>query len=227
MQHKTLLIEPFVDEGIAAGANMTFTANLIKKRPPKINEDMCPDSFLSFYWTVHELNTFSQLVNLSTIGDKQTKTERIAHYLKTGERKSPTVKRPSGPKDSDRGPLHLTTVVQHYKNDEATRNFFKQHLGANFKFTVIFHNHRRHLLASGEKVTYGQLVEAIEYIQKCNKAPTQGLSDACEFNRFLSKYAQNEPLYTINDARKAWAKLILYSGPHTYEHFKSNIENLP
>lgn len=198
----------------------------VEKKPERITRNMSVEIFKKMYWSVEELNAFCQTVGLSTNGVKEEKTQRVAHFLRTGVKLAPKTVAQTGPKDSERGRLRRETVVRHYKNDPATRKFFQDQLGGDFKFSVLFHNYRRDVLSKGEAVTYGQLADALREIQKTKKTPTQGLSDACEFNRFLSDYSQHEKQRRPGDAKAAWAKLIQYSGPHNYAHYKANIEGL-
>lgn len=198
----------------------------IKKKPDVLTNTLSAKDFQSFYWSVKELNEFCQQHQLSVAGDKADKCFRIARFLATGERLAPKVSRRAGLKDSQRGKLSRDTEVINYVNDAETRAFFQSELGQNFKFTVIFHNYRRELLASGKTVTYGDLVDALEHIQKQGHAPTEGLSDACEYNRFTSEFAKHEKCREPDDAKNAWHKLIQYSGPHTYQHYKQHIEGI-
>ena len=138
---------------------------------PDLEKNMDADLFLSFYYLKEELIDFCRLNRLSTQGGKIEITDRIAHFLRTGERKQYTVKRAVQRKRT-LSELSLNSIIEkNIKCSEVHRTFFKNQIGPTFRFNVRFQNWLKE--NSGKK--YSDAIEAYQNILKGSRAPTRNL----------------------------------------------------
>lgn len=105
-------------------------------RPP-LTKSISLEDFQSYYWLKAELQTFCREHGLPASGSKIDITERISHYLTTGK----VLKNSSAQKVSKASlsykDLSLQTVItENHRCSEEVRAFFKEKIGANFRFTV-------------------------------------------------------------------------------------------
>lgn len=105
-------------------------------RPP-LTKSISLEDFQNFYWLKAELQTFCREHGLSASGSKIEITERISHYLHTGK----ILKNSSSQKVSKASlsykELSLQTIItNNHRCSEDVRSFFKEKIGANFRFTV-------------------------------------------------------------------------------------------
>lgn len=105
-------------------------------RPP-LTKSISLEDFQNFYWLKAELQTFYREHGLSASGSKIEITERISHYLHTGK----ILKNSSSQKVSKASlsykELSLQTIItNNHRCSEDVRAFFKEKIGANFRFTV-------------------------------------------------------------------------------------------
>lgn len=92
-------------------------------------------TFRSYYYLKEELIDFCRKNHLQTTGSKMELTERIAHFLKTGERtcKSHVIKRN---KIVD---ITLDTIIENdFVCSQVHRAFFEEQIGKSFSFNVTF-----------------------------------------------------------------------------------------
>lgn len=105
-------------------------------RPP-LTKSISLEDFQNFYWLKAELQTFCREHGLPASGSKIEITERISHYLHTGK----ILKNSSSQKVSKASlsykQLSLQTIItNNHRCSEDVRAFFKEKIGANFRFTV-------------------------------------------------------------------------------------------
>ncbi|PET98113.1 cytoplasmic protein [Bacillus cereus] len=105
-------------------------------RPP-LTKSISLEDFQNYYWLKAELQTFCREHGLPASGSKIEITERISHYLNTGK----ILKNSSGQKVSKASlsykDLSLQTIItNNHRCSEDIRAFFKEKIGANFRFTV-------------------------------------------------------------------------------------------
>ncbi len=192
-------------------------------RPDALSRDISHIDFLEYYWLKSELLAFCTQNKLPTSGSKSELTERISYYLQTGELLKPKTKKHKGVRDSEKGVITATTIVENYMNDVATRNFFLDYIGPYFKFTVPFHEHRKKLLKNGDKFTYGGLAQFWvdeNHKKKSNPSYKQLITPSCEYNKFLQDFSNSERNTKNGAARDAWMRLRNIKGPKTYSHYK-------
>lgn len=63
---------------------------------PELTSALAASDFRSFYWLKEELIRFCRSQGLNTQGSKQELATRIAHYLATGDKSAPVMRRIQG-----------------------------------------------------------------------------------------------------------------------------------
>ncbi len=107
---------------------------------PKLNKETNPEEFFNYYWLKEELFAFCKSYMIPQNGSKQDLTNRIFHYLKTGENLKIAAKKTSK-KNTHEFAIKLDSKIkENYTNDEIHRAFFKNEIGIHFKFNVPFMN---------------------------------------------------------------------------------------
>ncbi len=104
---------------------------------PSLTKSISIEDFQNYYWLKEELQIFCREHDLPASGSKIEITERISHYLHTGK----ILKNSSGPKARKTSlsykDLSLQTIItNNHRCSEDVRAFFKEKIGANFRFTV-------------------------------------------------------------------------------------------
>jgi hypothetical protein len=103
---------------------------------PDLSRKIDSKTFRSFYYLKEELVAFCRENGFSTSGSKIELTDRIAHFLDTGEVK--TVKRKVVQcKNVNVGNITIgTKIEENFVCSEKHRAFFKEHIGNSFSFNV-------------------------------------------------------------------------------------------
>jgi len=181
---------------------------------PKLDMKINVDEFLDYYWLKEELIDFCKLNNLPRGGMKKELTDRIAHYLKTGEvlniKRKKTIGNSIAP-----SLLSLDSVIQiGYKNDENHREFFKLIIGSHFKFNVTFMNWMKN--NSGK--TYQEAVNEWLRIQEDKRDGKKlEISSQFEYNQYTRDFFKANPQLSREEAIKCWKSKKSLSGTNKYE----------
>ena len=194
------------------------------QRPP-LHKDLPLDDFTNFYWLKKELTDFCKKEKLSTQGGKFEITQRIEHYLKTGERLSPTrpSKKATSSFDWKNATLHLQTIItDNYKNSENVRTFFQKEIGKSFKFNVKFMN----WMKANTGKTLGDAIDAWKEISNKEKTNTQPKEIAPQFkyNTYLRDALADNPEMKRKDAITLWKIKKSMRGDNIYR--KSDLDFL-
>lgn len=120
-------------------------------------------TFLSFYYLKEELVEFCKQHGLPASGSKIEITERIAHYLETGEiLPVKSVKRKAAVVHSI---TKATLIEENIICSEVHRSFFEEQIGKSFSFKVAFQK----CLKENSGKTYGEAIIAYEQIKQAKK----------------------------------------------------------
>ena len=112
-----------------------------------------------------ELAAFLREQGLSSSGLKADLTQRVSDFLRTGRVAERRVAAGKGPRDSAiPGGLKVSTPVENYNNDAATRSFFEKHLEG-FRFNEYLRSFSKGV-PEGQKLTYGDLIEGWKKAEK-------------------------------------------------------------
>ena len=178
---------------------------------PDLEKNMDADLFLSFYYLKEELIDFCRLNRLSTQGGKIEITDRIAHFLRTGERKQYTVKRAVQRKRT-LSELSLNSIIEkNIKCSEVHRTFFKNQIGPTFRFNVRFQNWLKE--NSGKK--FSDAIEAYQNILN-DKTPTK-IDRQFEYNTYIRDFFDDNKNLNLQQAISCWKFKKSQPGHNKYE----------
>lgn len=178
---------------------------------PRLGRELDGAVFRSFYYLKEELTAFCRENGLPSSGGKLELTERIAHYLDTGE---VLAAKPSGRTKPDMGELTLETrIEQSFVCSEKHRAFFKEQIGRGFSFNVAF---QRWLKENAGK-TYAQAVEAYGRLLAEKKRGKTAIDRQFEYNTYIRDFFAANPGRTLHDAIACWKRKKARQGSHRYE----------
>lgn len=177
--------------------------NHIDQRPD-LNEEITVHDFLDFYWLKEELQSFCRKAGLQNSGSKPEISERIAHFLKTGEKTAAKKKQlPTSKFDWNTEILSTATLItDNYKNTENVRAFFTENIGKHFKFNTLFMNWMKQNAGK-------TLAEAIEewkriHNKKKNNPDEKDIAAQFEYNTYIRDFLKDNPGLSFADTRKYW-----------------------
>ena len=103
---------------------------------PTLDKNLDSKTFRNFYFLKEELVNFCRENGLPTSGGKIEITDRIAHFLDTGEIVSVSREKKATVQIGD---IDLNTKIEpNFVCTEKHRAFFKEHIGTTFSFNVAF-----------------------------------------------------------------------------------------
>jgi len=162
------------------------------------------------YLHVNELKAQLELLNLSSKAfNKSELIARLMHYAITGK-ELPALKIPAISKASSNTqyPLKPETKILSgaYKNDLATRNFFKQLIGNHFHFTAQGIDWLRERWLAGNPPTYAEFAREWQAEYERNKQEKRMPKQEWAYIRFVQDYAQSHPTASKKEITDAWNK---------------------
>ena len=173
---------------------------------PELHTGIDADTFDSYYWYRNELQSLAKALGLSGEGGKFDIHDRISHYLRTGEKLKPErVKATSDYNWTTEQLSESTIITDSYKNTENVRKFFKQQIGASFKFNIDLMN----FMKDNQGAT---LADAVQFYNDRNTALANGYSQPIEehnqFNLYTREFLLDNPSLTRDDVNACWAGVI-------------------
>ncbi len=199
---------------------------------PVLDKTISLDAFKDFYWLKKELMVFCRAEGLSQQGGKIAIAERIEKYLGTGEKENPKRRRSILPEvrtiskfDWSKEKLTPQTVIRNsYKNTENVRAFFKEQLGAHFKFSVRFMNWMKDNV--GKNLAEAMIEwENIRVQQKKETAP-QKIAPQFEYNTYLRDFLADNPGLSRATAIHYWKIKKSLRGDNQYRKEDLNYGSL-
>ncbi|MFA6916129.1 MAG: SAP domain-containing protein [Parachlamydiales bacterium] len=194
--------------------------------PPILSLELSPEVFKKHYYDKKTLMQFCRKHKISTTGLKKELSDRIEHFLRTGQ--IPVGDHPkklSSLRDSLLG-LTLERRVVNYKSDLVTREFFIKHIPAFTGFSAYVQKWLKERLANCEVFTYGDVIEEHKRFQKEQLEskllgkPRKVVHASCEYNQFLIDYSQDNELKP-HSSIKAWKLVRNSAGAKTYTRYKA------
>ncbi|KXY27558.1 cytoplasmic protein [Bacillus cereus] len=185
-------------------------------RPP-LTKSISLEDFQNFYWLKAELQTFCREHGLSASGSKIEISGRISHYLTTGK----VLKNSSHQKVSKASlsykELSLQTIItNNHRCSEDVRSFFKEKIGANFRFTVALQKFFKENVGK----TYEDAITFWYEENERKKDPTYKttISAQFEYNRFTRDFFEdpNNKGKSKADAIAAWNEIKAKPGSNAY-----------
>lgn len=177
---------------------------------PVLSTDLDSVTFRKYYYLKVELVVFCPQVGLSSGGSKQALTERIAHFLDTGEKWSSPIPDRSVSQMSSNLTLE-SRIEENIVCTERHRAFFRQQIGKTFTFNVAFQK----WLKSHPGSTYAEAVEAWRTIKKEKKL--QSIDPQFEYNTYIRDFFLDNPGKSLQDAVRCWNYKKSLPGQHRYE----------
>ncbi len=175
-------------------------------KKPKLDRSISLKDFKEFYWLKEELVSFCKENNIDNSRGKAEITNRIVHYLETGERiGNVQVKsiKPISNFDWNVEILNLeTTVTDSYKNTENVRSFFTKQIGKHFKFNVLFMNWMKQNVGK----TLNNAIDEWNRIHllKKDKNYESEIDSQFEYNSYIRDFLKDNPNMSLNNARAYW-----------------------
>ena len=166
---------------------------------PKLNKYLSSKLFREHYYLKEELVSFCRENGLSTVGGKLELTERIEHFLDTGE-----ALKPAAVRSSAKPTVAELTVDSFIEADfvcsQKHREFFKREIGKGFSFNVQF---QKWLKANGGK-TYRDAINAYNKIMQAKKSSKTVIDKQFEYNTYIRDFFADNPGGKLDDAIKCW-----------------------
>ena len=178
---------------------------------PELKRNLDSKTFLSFYYLKEELVNFCRDNKLSVSGGKAELTERIAYFLDTGKSTAVSAKRKT---TINVGVITESTIIEHnIVCSEKHRAFFKDKIGKNFSFNVLFQK----WLKSNAGKTYGDAVKAYYSILEEKKNSKTTIDKQFEYNTYIRDFFQDNQGRGLDDAIKCWKYKKGLQGHNRYE----------
>ena len=178
---------------------------------PHLNNALNSSAFQEYYYLKEELVRFCRQEGLQTTGGKADLTERISHYLDTGKKLAGKIK--------SRAAAHVISITEDtlIENDfvcsEKHRAFFKQKIGPNFSFNVLFQN----WLKSHAGKTYSDAIMAYHQILADKKKSKTAIGKQFEYNTYIRDFFADNSGKSLDDAIRCWKYKKGVQGDNRYE----------
>ena len=180
---------------------------------PELCKDMDSTVFRDYYYLKEEMVAFCRENGLPVSGGKLELTERIAHFLDTGE-VLPTQPRLTRAKTDTHLEITLSAVIEeNFVCSEKHRAFFKSEIGSSFSFNVEFQK----WLKNNAGKTYADAIAAYHQIMEQKKTAKTTIGKQFEYNTYIRAFFEDNPGKNIADAIKCWKYKKSRKGHNQYE----------
>lgn len=184
---------------------------------PDLNKQLDVQTFRNYYYLKEELISFCRANGLPTSGGKIEITNRIAHFLETGEILFTKVK---SKVKTDIGVITENTKIEmNFVCSEKHRAFFKEKIGSTFSFNVTFQK----WLKSNTGKTYAEALGAYYQILEEKKKGKTVIDKQFEYNSYIRDFFKDNQGRSLEDAIKCWKYKKGLSGHNRYEKMDINI----
>ncbi len=181
---------------------------------PEINEFSTGAEFADWYWLKEELVDWCRAKKMPYTGSKQQITDRIAHFIDTGEVLREKSRPASSSFDWHKEKLTPATVItDSYRNSQNVRRFFKEHYGEDFAFNIAFMS----WMKENTGKTLADAVEARRKIAEKAKTEKSAIPTSNQYNRYTREFFTANPGRKIADARTCWTYKRGMKGHNRYE----------
>ncbi|MCQ4638113.1 SAP domain-containing protein [Anaerovorax odorimutans] len=180
---------------------------------PELNKSLDKETFLNFYYLKEELASFCRENGLPVSGGKLDLTDRIAHYLDTGEVLRPNSTSKTISKSDTAKITESTPIESNFVCSEKHRAFFKEKIGQSFTFNVAFQK----WLKANEGKTYSQAIEAYAQILEDKKKKKTVIDKQFEYNSYIRDFFADNEGRPLDEAIKCWKYKKGLPGHNRYE----------
>lgn len=178
---------------------------------PELRKGLDGTTFRGYYYLKEELADFCRVNGLPTSGGKEELTERIAHYLHTGEviqaKTAVRAKAAVGVIAED------MAIEPNFVCSERHRAFFREKIGPGFSFPVAFQK----WLKDNTGKTYAQAIEAYHQIMAEKKTGATVIDRQFEYNTYIRDFFADNPGKSLAQAIACWKYKKARQGHHRYE----------
>lgn len=178
---------------------------------PDLDRSLDSGTFRDFYYLKEELVDFCRKNGLPASGGKIELTDRIAHFLDTGEILSvpPGKKRAAVPFEI----CEDTKIESDFVCSETHRAFFKRQIGSGFSFNVAFQK----WLKSNAGKTYQDAITAYYQILEDKKKGRTEIDRQFEYNTYIRDFFADNPGKSLEEAIQCWRYKKQLRGHSRYE----------
>jgi len=178
---------------------------------PELSKELDGKTFRNFYFLKEELVDFCREHRLPVSGGKIELTNRIAYFLDTGKVLAASGKRKP---TANVGTIMDNTVIEpNIVCSEKHRAFFKDRIGNNFSFNVLFQK----WLKSNAGKTYGDALDAYYQILAEKKSGKTTIDKQFEYNTYIRDFFEANPGRNLDDAITCWKYKKSLQGHNRYE----------
>lgn len=178
---------------------------------PILEKQLDGKTFRDFYYLKEELVEFCRANKLPVSGGKIELTDRIAHYLDTGEILAASTVKKKVTTVSDIN--EDTKIEENFVCSERHRAFFKEHIGSSFTFPVAF---QKWLKGNAGK-TYKDAIAAYDQILEDKKKGKTKIDKQFEYNTYIRDFYADNPGKSLQDAITCWNYKKQLQGHNRYE----------
>ena len=178
---------------------------------PDLNKKLDSKTFRNYYYLKEELIDFCRENGLPVSGGKIEITDRIAHFLDTGEVLS--IPKPKKKAPIISGIVEGTRIETDFVCSEMHRAFFKEHIGNSFSFNVAFQK----WLKSNAGKTYKEAIAAYYDILEEKKRGKTKIDKQFEYNTYIRDFFEDNHGKTLEEAIKCWKYKKQLQGHNRYE----------
>ena len=176
-----------------------------------LDKNLDSSIFRNFYYLKEELMMFCRQEGLQSTGGKVELTDRIAHYLDTGEK---LIAKRQQKSIVDIGVITEDSLVEsNIVCSEKHRTFFKGVIGNSFSFNVLFQK----WLKTNTGKTYAEAVEAYYKILAVKKNGVAKIDKQFEYNSYIRDFYRDNEGKSLADAIKCWKYKKSLQGHNKYE----------
>lgn len=178
---------------------------------PVLDKNLDSQTFRDFYFLKDELVDFCRENGLPVSGGKLEITDRIAHFLDTGEVISVSSPKKKAVSISD---IQLNAQIEpDFVCSEKHRSFFKEHIGNSFSFNVAFQK----WLKNNAGKTYKDAIAAYYQILGEKKKRKTKIDKQFEYNTYIRDFFADNQGKSLEDAIKCWTYKKKSQGHNRYE----------
>lgn len=184
---------------------------------PNVTKEINVEQFRNYYWLKEELQTFCREQEMSATGSKIELTERIAHFLQTGERQK-SLRKKARKKACLDAPLTLETVItEEHRCSQQVRAFFTSII-PKFHFSTYIQQFFKENVGKTYKDVVTAWYEEIER-KKDPSYKKSKLAPQFEYNQFIRDYFADPKNKgkSREDAISAWKTVKSLPGDHAYK----------
>ncbi len=178
---------------------------------PALDKNLDSKIFLDFYYLKEELLDFCRKNGLPVSGEKIELTDRIAHFLDTGE--IPSVSKPKKKATTISYINEEMKIESDFVCSENHRAFFKEHIGNSFSFNVAF---QKWLKGNAGK-TYKDAINAYYQILEEKKKGKTKIDKQFEYNTYIRDFFEDNQGKSLDDAIRCWKYKKQLQGHNHYE----------